>query len=281
MRIRSVLFAVYVLTASASAQRSPEIAEAIKVIESETKCYASPAPDAGEVRPICVWRPQKSGVTQLPVLYMLDGLGGLEIALIDLKPKIDAGAVAPMMIVATNAKPIPEERADEYLRGRSEVHFDKHMNWLLTTVLPWAEKSMAASPDRNRRFIGGFSNGADAALYIAVHHPDLFGGALLHSPTGASPGWVEGDRIGTQRWVVTGGTEELPGSIRRSESLQKDIARALQRRGAKVRLCIGRWGHEGRAWRQLSGGSLTWLLELGDVDLAGSVLEHGNCKNYP
>jgi predicted esterase len=140
---------------------------------------------------------------------------------------------------------------------------------------------MAASPDRTQRFIGGFSNGADAALYIAVHHPGVFGGALLHSPAGASPGWVDGDQVGTQRWVVTGGTGEHRGSIRRSERLQKDIARALEKRGGKVRLCIGNWGHEGRAWRQLSGGSLTWLMGLGDADRAGSALEHGNCKNEP
>lgn len=278
MRVIPVVFAAFAMAASAAPQRSPEIEQAIKEIESEVNCFASPAPDEGETRPICVWRPQRAGSTQLPVLFMMDGLVGLEIALIDLKAKIDSGAVAPMMIVATNAHSTSEGRTGEYVRGNSRTQFDRHENWLLTRVLPWAERTMAASTDRTHRFIGGFSNGADAALYIAVHHPDVFGGALLHSPIGASSGWVDGDRIASQRWVVTGGTEEEPGAVRRSERLQKDIARALAARGAQVRLCIGRWGHQLRPWRQLSGGSLTWLLALGDASQTESVLERENCK---
>jgi predicted esterase len=150
----------------------------------------------------------------------------------------------------------------------------------MKVVIPWAEKSMKASPDRAKRFIGGFSNGADLALALATKYPDVFGGALLHSPAVATIGWV-GDQAGSQRWVVTGGTDELAGSIRKPALLQKDLVWALQKRGAPVRYCIGRWSHHGRYWRQLSAGSLTWLMQLGDFDLNGSALERGNCKNSP
>lgn len=273
-------FLLLIFAAQAARAAAPEIEAVIKTIESEAKCFGSPGPDPGETRPICVWWPQKSTVTPLPTLYMMDGMVGLEIALIDLKPALDAGTVAPMMIVATNAKTDGTARAEEYVKGLSDVHFDRHAEWLMKTVMPWAEKNMKASPERAKRFIGGFSNGADLALALATKHPDVFGGALLHSPAVATRGWI-GDQAGSQRWVITGGTEEIGGSIRKPAILQKDIAWALEKHGAPVRVCIGRWSHQGKYWRQLSAGSLTWLLQLGNFDVVGSPLEHGNCKNSP
>ena len=124
--------------------------------------------------------------------------------MLDLKPAILSGAIAPMMVVASDPLARPEERAGEYLRGfAGSRRFELHEKWLIEKVLPWAEHSQNASPERAHRFIGGFSNGADLALALANDHPDLFGGALIHSPVGANAGWVL-DSAATQRWVITG-----------------------------------------------------------------------------
>lgn len=279
MRPALIALTLFFLTSPALAQRaSPEVQAAIDALNAESRCYDFPGPEEGTQRPVCVWWPKNASGAALPVLYMADGMLGLYAAAIELRPVVERGAVAPFMIVAVAPRPEPEKRADEYWMDRSAHAFETHETWLIEKVIPWAEKTKRASNERDKRFIGGFSNGADLAWALANRHPDTFGGALIHSPAGAKVSWV-GERAGTQRWVITGGTEELPGSIKRGGQLPRDIAHALANRAAPARVCIGRWGHEFRYWRQLSPGSITWLLKLGKPDDAQSVFESGQCEN--
>ncbi|MEQ1784982.1 MAG: alpha/beta hydrolase-fold protein, partial [Hyphomonadaceae bacterium] len=191
----------------------------------------------------------------------------------------DAGKVAPLMIVATDPRAKPEERAAEYLTtfpgGRNA--YIKHEAWLLNKVIEWAERTQDAATERDKRFIGGFSNGADLALSLAQDHPDMFGGALIHSPFGLDERAV-GSASHGQRWVVTGGTQETSGSVKQGGQGPRRIGESLHRGADAVRSCIGRWKHEGRAWRQLTPGSLTWLMGLGDPKAVESDMERQNCQ---
>lgn len=269
------------LAAPAFAQRSipAEIQAKLDTIDKETSCFLSPGPGEGEQRAMCVWRPAGSEGKVLPTLYMMDGMDGIHVLLLDFKAALDAGKVAPLMIVATDPKAKPEERAAEYLStypgGKSA--FDTHETWLLTKVIDWAQRTQDASPDRDKRFIGGFSNGADLALTLAQNHPDVFGGALIHSPFGLDEHAVGGSSH-NQRWVVTGGTQENSGSVKQGGQGPRRIGESLRRGGDAVRSCIGRWKHEGRAWRQLTPGSLTWLMGLGDPKAVETELEQKNCQ---
>ena len=275
-----LLAACMALTPGASAQRIPPAIQAkLDVIDKETSCFLSPGPSEGEQRAMCVWRPTGSEGKVLPTLYMMDGMDGIHVLLLDFKAAFDAGKVAPMMIVATDPRPKPEERAAEYLRtfAGGKKMFDQHETWLLTKVIEWAERTQDAAPERNKRFIGGFSNGADLALTLAQDHPDVFAGALIHSPFGVDERAV-GSVSHNQRWVVTGGTQETGGSVKQGGQGPRRIGESLRRGGDSVRSCIGRWKHEGRAWRQLTSGSLTWLMGLGDPERVESDLERQNCK---
>lgn len=250
-------------------------------IEAETHCYNAPGPAEGEHRAICVWRPPGSETQTLPTLYAADGLIGLKILVADYRAALLAGAqIQPFLIVATDPRANPEERAGEYIRGWNggAGGYRAHEQWVLSFVIPWAERTLRAAPDRARRAVGGFSNGGDYALSMALDHPDVFSGALIHSPVGAAPNWASGTGAG-QRWVITGGREETHGSVRATRPLGEEVGRALRSRGDAVRVCVGGWGHEGRAWRQLSAGSLVWLLGLGDVGAAQSDLERRSCQN--
>ncbi len=251
-------------------------------IQAETRGSVFPGPREGETRPVWVWRPANAGAQALPVLYMADGLGGLRVALLRLKPLIASGQIHPFMIVAPESNADPETRAAEYLRGwpGGSDDFALHEQWLIEQVIPWAERTQHASSDRAQRFIGGFSNGADLAIVMAVDHPDLFAGALVHSPVGASPGWVSNAQPG-QRWVVSEGTLEVTGSVRRPAQLGRNLARTIERKGLPVRICLGRWAHEGPVWRDLSPGSIVWMMQLGDVEAATTQLERDNCRIDP
>lgn len=277
---QAVLTTALLAAPAAMAQKvAPEIQARLDVIDSETKCYLSPGPGESEQRAMCVWRPANTEGQTLPTLYMMDGMDGIHVVLLDFKAALDAGKVAPFMIVATDPRAKPEERAAEYLRTfpGGKKSYDLHESWLLTKVIDWAERTQHAAPEREKRFIGGFSNGADLALSIAQNHADVFGGALIHSPFGLDEKAVTGVSR-NQRWVVSGGTLETQGSVKQGGRGPRYMAAALRRSGDPVRACIGRWKHEGRAWRQLTPGSLTWLMGLGDPKSVETDMERQNCE---
>lgn len=282
MRFLAAAFALALLASPAWAQPSDELQQARDEIVAETRGSVFPGPREGETRAVWVWRPANAGTQTLPVLYMADGLGGLRVALLRLKPLIASGQIQPFMIVAPDPNPDGQQRAAEYLRGwpGGSDDFALYQHWFIEQVIPWAERTQRAARDREHRFVGGFSNGADLAIVLAVDHPDLFGGALVHSPVGASASWVASAQPG-QRWVVSEGTQEVTGSIHRPAQLGRNIARSLERKGIPVRVCLGRWAHEGPAWRDLSPGSVVWMMRLGDYQAVTTQLERDNCRINP
>lgn len=282
MNLAAVVFSVTLAFSHAAWAQQQQQHATVEEVDTHTTGSVFPGPREGETRPVWVWRPANAPATPLPVLYMADGLDGLYIAVSHLQAPMDAGLIAPMLVVAINPDQRPEDRAAEYLRGFTggSDNFTVHETWLLEQVMPWAERTQRASREREHRFIGGFSNGGDLALALASDHPDVFGGAIVHSPVGGSASWVS-DQAGAQRWVITGGTEEQSGSVHRGGQLPRSISQALERRGGPVRTCIGRWGHQGRAWRELSPGSIVWLMELGDPNSVATPREQGACRNGP
>lgn len=249
-------------------------------LQQEVRGRAFDGPREGEQRRVWTWRPARATQGPLPVVYVFDGMDGLQVLLLRLKPAFDSGALPPVLFVAPDAYPNTDGRRAEYLRGDTggSDEYAAHERWLLTEVVPWAQRTLGASTDRTQVFVAGFSFGGDLALSLANAHPDVFGGALIHSPVGANGGWVESTSA-TQRWVVTGGTAEYSGSIRRSANAPRQVIEALQRDQATLRWCIGRWGHNGPAWRDLSPGSLAWLLGFGDPRALATTLETNACRS--
>ena len=289
MRLRLAFAALFALCATqASAQTfapaSPNdgMQAARDQILTETRGSVFPGPRPGETRVVWVWRPHNAPATPLPVFYIFDGLDGLRTALLRLKPAFDSGALAPILIVAPDPNPRNESRGAEYLRGfpGGSDDFQRHEDWFVHQVVPWAQRTQRASVDPSKSFVGGFSNGADLALVLANDHPDLFGGALVHSPVGAQAGWV-GQGAGGQRWVVTGGTRETSGSVHRPADVPRQIIAALEHANAPLRRCIGAWAHVGPAWRDLTPGSLVWLMGLGDPNVYATAPEQAACRNAP
>jgi enterochelin esterase-like enzyme len=265
----------------AAAQDAPAHAT-VEQVDTLTTGSVFPYSREGETRPVWVWRPRNAPQTPLPTLYMADGLGGLYVAVAHLQPLVEAGTVPPFLVIATDPNKDGQQRAAEYLRGWTggSDDFATHERWLIEQVIPWAERTQRAATTREQRFIGGFSNGADLAWQLANAHPDIFGGALVHSPVGASAAWIE-PNAARQRWVVTGGTQEGSGGVERGGSVPRAIAQAAERSGGAYRICIGRWGHTGRAWRELTPGSVVWLLGLGDPASVATPREQGACRVGP
>ena len=244
-------------------------------IMAETLYAELPGPGPDEKRAVAVWRPANAD-GPLPVIYMADGLSGLGVVVERLRPAIRAGAVPPIMVVGFASD--RAVRRIEYVAPYGHApspEFDRHMDWVFHTVIPWAELMTHASSDPHQRIIGGYSNGADFALVMAERHPEAFAGVLAYSPVHDRPLELDA-RAARLRWVLTGGRLELNGEIVDGVNA---ISRHIRATGASVRRCIGPWEHRLSAWRDLSPGNIAWLFNLPSADAADSPAERAYCRN--
>lgn len=227
-------------------------------------------PHGRGTREVAVWRPPgELGV--LPVLYMMDGFSGLTVVAHQIAPAIARGDAPPIMIVAPETR--ATRRMEEYVPSirNPRPAFDRHRDWLINRIIPWAEAYMGASRQRTERAIGGFSNGGDFAVAMAAQRPDLFGLILVHAPANPRDEWVLASAA-SQRWVVTGGTRDFDGEAARA------LDRQLAQYGAYRRVCIGAWEHIVQPWRELSPGSTMWLFGYEDAaERIASARERESC----
>lgn len=238
-------------------------------IAPETRVVDLPGPRPDEVRRIFVWAPPEAR-GELPVLYLADGVSGMMMVLAHLRAPMREGRIAPLMIIGLEAD--PRRRREEYALGADRnAYWTRHHDWLVDTVLPWAETNVGASSRPEERGVGGFSNGADWALATAARRPDLFTRVLAHSPVNPLRAAI-GERT-RGRWVLSGGRRELDGEV---VAITNTVARALA--GRPVRQCVGPWGHTHGAWTEITPGAVVWLYELGDVAAVETATERAHCR---
>jgi enterochelin esterase-like enzyme len=77
-------------------------------------------------------------------------------------------------------------RAREYLEGYDQERFDKHLNWVIDSVLPEVARRHPISLARDDLAVAGFSNGGAFAAAVGLRRSDVFGMALALS-VGVSP----------------------------------------------------------------------------------------------
>lgn len=245
-------------------------------IAAEAHYILLDGPGPGEKRGVSVWRPPNAPRQTLPVIYMADGVLGLNVVVERLRPAILAGHLPPMMVVGVASG--MQHRHEEYtlpVSGEPSPLFAQYQSWLYDVVMPWAEQHAGASSDPAQRVIGGFSNGADFAIATAKLHPERFAGVLAYSPVQTRP--IGFNESATHlRWVITAGRYELNGQI--VDNAQQ-VADAIAAHGGAVRLCIGPWSHRQTAWRDLSPASPAWLFAISSADGAASGAERSYCRN--
>jgi hypothetical protein len=271
LRVALAAFALLCLTTPALAQ-SDALSQfsTYNEIAAETYRTELPGPRPDEMRPVYFWLPPNTHELPVPVIYVADGVSGLEMVVSGIRRPILEGRMQPILVFAMEAS--RQHRTQEYALGqRRNPYWQRHADWFVDTVMPWAEANAGASTDPAQRGLGGYSNGADWAIALAIRRPDLFSHVLAHSPVNevrtAIPASLQG------RWVISAGQQEGGGDI---ASLNNRIARHLGERA--TRQCIGPWGHTGASWLQVSPGSVAWLYQLGDPAAIQSPTEHHHCR---
>ncbi|OQW47082.1 MAG: hypothetical protein A4S16_09680 [Proteobacteria bacterium SG_bin6] len=170
----------------------PSVEGRLELIDFDSESF----PGARKLR---VWLPQGyDPAKRYPVLYMLDGqnlfdrctgYGNQEWTADEVASQaIARGDIPPLYIVGIDNG--GARRAREYLpypdpfnADAASVEGQKLAAMLRDEVLPLIGKRYAVREDRDGRALGGSSYGGVATLQVILTHPDLFGGALIESPS--------------------------------------------------------------------------------------------------
>lgn len=143
----------------------------------------------------------KNAQKRYPVLYLLHGTGGDEMAWLDMgrlaqimDNMIASGKAKPMIVVMPNGiadldaapgqSPYMQGKASHNnmssWMGRTEAAFPKE-------VMPFIEKNFRTLADKDHRAIAGLSMGGMHTMAISANNPDLFNYVGLFSPQAVTP----------------------------------------------------------------------------------------------
>lgn len=261
-------------------------------------------------RTLRVWLPpgyDATGQRRYPVLYMLDGQNafdtctgylGQEWTLDEVATRLIAsGAIPPIVIVGIDNA--GARRTNEYLPyadpfspTAGQMEGDRMAAFLSGDVMPAVTASFRVSSDPAEIGVGGSSYGGIATLHLALSNPQLFGKALIESPSlqvgngqllrDADDAAMLPDRV----YIGMGGEEaaippSAPPAIRaRIAGINAGLvvgARRLRDRLAtalappKVKLVIDPAAHHGEAaWAKRLPVALTFLFGSTDSAPAGA-----------
>lgn len=138
--------------------------------------------------------------TKYPVLYFLPSGGGSsytvtnQFGITETADKLTrSNEIPPMIIVALGIdfsfglnSSAEHRTVTRALRiESSDVELDEGMyeDYIINEAIPYIDEHFSTDTSRSGRYIGGYSMGGFAALYLAFNHPGLFAKAGGHSPS--------------------------------------------------------------------------------------------------
>lgn len=149
-------------------------------------------------RTLQVWLPpgyEQHPDQRYPVLYLHDGQNVFDAAAAGAEWGFDEtaqrlvvdGEIQPLIIVAVASGP---SRVDDYTATRIDRDglpqggkAADYARYLIQTVKPAIDQRYRTLPDPGHTAVGGSSLGGILSLWLALHHDDVFGGALVVSPS--------------------------------------------------------------------------------------------------
>jgi len=160
-------------------------------------------PYQNEKRTIHIYVPpsyHEDSTTRYPVIYMMDGEQsfndleneGPEWQIDEIINSADSLGEATAIVIGVNDN---DPRNPEYTPWPTEkypeAHGKQYAEWLSYELKPWVDKHYRTQPQSKSSIIGGISLSGMMAYYILMAHPDVWGNALIQSPSM----WVAYDRL--------------------------------------------------------------------------------------
>lgn len=155
--------------------------------------------ETGKKRSLAIYLPNdynSNDTTRYPVIYFMDGdsqfsekvAGGTEWEVDEVIDSISAlGGPASIVVGVYNH---PTDRLTEYkpfpsknVRNETHVTGPEHAEWLATDVKVWIDNNYRTLSNPDNTTIGGCSLGGLMSWYMITHFPEVYGNALVFSPS--------------------------------------------------------------------------------------------------
>jgi enterochelin esterase-like enzyme len=214
-------------------------------------------------RVLSIYLPKGYSLSQkYPVIYAADGQKMLqENYLRALDSLIENGIIEKTIIIGVNSNTnnVPNKgkgiqyRHYEYYRNFGESTdielnglFEKHLNFFIKEVIPYAEKNYSAEKKAEKRIFYGCSNGAGFGITLASEYPDLIMNYICFSIAGSDYSNLKWRKNTYPKIHLSYGDKELLTSHREI----KKFSTFLTDKGFKFELNIYSGAHDGKSWQK-------------------------------
>ena len=113
--------------------------------------------------------PSADAQVEWPVLYLLHGFGGDHRSWLQIKPELPQLAEDMQMIIVC-----PNGVKSWYIDSPVDTTF-RYETYMTQELIPYIDSHYSTISNRSGRAIAGLSMGGHGSLYLAFHHPDLYG----------------------------------------------------------------------------------------------------------
>jgi S-formylglutathione hydrolase FrmB len=120
--------------------------------------------------------PSNAGQTNLPVLYLLHGLGGDHRTWLKVKPELPSMAEELQMIIVCPNGGV----RSWYIDSPIDTTF-RYETYMIQELVPFIDARYKTIPNRTGRAIAGLSMGGHGSLFLAIRHSEMFGAACSTS----------------------------------------------------------------------------------------------------
>jgi len=164
-----------------------------------------------------------------------------------------------------------ENRNAEYTpyidKDNPDAHGKQFGKWLTTDLKSWVDSNYRTNTDASSTTIGGISRSGMMAYYLIMAHPDIYGNALIQSPSM----WVDYDRLmamelspqemeGKKFFVSVGEKEGGPMNPHAKAVYDKFKSKGLGDDQVKLSIIEGE-GHWHPTWRKSFAIGYPWIME--------------------
>jgi len=216
----------------------------------------------------------KDSMTRYPVIYMLDGeqcfdelaAQGPEWQFDEVINQADSSGDQTAIVIAIEQD---DPRDPEYTPWPIEEYPNAHgaqfSKWLSYELKPWVDEHYRTEKAPTSNIIGGISRSGMMAYYILMAHPEIWGNALIQSPSM----WIDYDRLmamelprkdlAEKRFFISVGDQEGEMVDLAEDLFKKFNSYGLGDDQLKLQYIKGE-GHWHMTWRKSFALAYPWLM---------------------
>jgi predicted alpha/beta superfamily hydrolase len=217
----------------------------------------------------------RDSLIRYPVMYFLDGESAFN-DLENMAPEWQIDEVInaasekgeqTAIVIGINQA---EDRDTEYTPFVTDdipnAHGAKFAKWVATDLKNWVDTNFRTKQEANATTIGGISRSGMMAYYMLMEHPNVFGNAIIQSPSM----WVDYDRLmamhlsdtqvrGKKIMISVGENEGHPMKPHARDIYEKFKAQGLNENELLFEI-IPNEGHWHMTWRKSFAMAYPWLM---------------------